>query len=315
VRPNSYLNHPQLDAAIADLRRDDRSGAAELLRRASGVFALLRADQPKAAELGHAQQTVLETAVALIRAQPDMAPLAHLADSALRAASRASRADEALALAEQAAREFIAGAIRATEQVAAHAADLIGDQTAVLTHSRSSTVLAAFGQAHRAGRRFRVLVTESRPLLEGRALAEALAGQSIQVTLIADAAAALMIGEVDCVFVGADRVTPEWVVNKIGTRMITLAAREGGVKRVALCDTSKFIAALPSASEADPPADELWPGAPPGVELVNRYFEPTPLDQFSGIVTEDGLLAPDQAGRRAARQPVSPRLLAALGAL
>ena len=298
---------------MADLSGDNRSGAAELLRQAADVFARLRAGQAKVADLTNAQQAVVETAVALIRAQPDMAPLARLADSAFEAARRASDADEALRFAEQAARDFIARATRSATQTAAHAVALIGDDTTVLTHSRSSTVLAAFQQARRAGRRFRVIATESRPLMEGRALAEALAGEAVNVTFIADTAAALMMPQVACVIVGADGVTPDWLVNKIGTRMIALAARECGIKMIALCDTSKFIADRTAASEANRRCDELWPDAPSPVEIVNRYFEPTPIGYFTGIVTEDGLLAPREVSRRAAQHPISPALLAALG--
>ena len=298
---------------MANLSGDNRSGAAELLRQAAGVFARLRADQAKVADLTNAQQAVLETAVALIRAQPEMAPLARLANSALAAACRATDADDAWRMAEQAACDFITGASDSAEQTAAHAADLIDDNATVLTHSRSSTVLAAFQQARRAGRRFRVIATESRPLMEGRALAEALAGEAVNVTFIADTAAALMMPQVACVIVGADGVTPDWLVNKIGTRMIALAARECGVKMIALCDTSKFIANRAAPSEANRRCDELWPDAPAPVEIVNRYFEPTPIDYFTSIVTEDGLLAPREASRRAAQHPISPTLLAALG--
>jgi translation initiation factor 2B subunit (eIF-2B alpha/beta/delta family) len=313
VRQDRFLNHHQLDAAIADLGGDNRSGAAELLRQAAGVFARLRADQAKVADLINAQQAIVETAVALIRAQPDMAPLARLADNAFEAARHAKDADEALRFAEQAARDFIAGATHSAAQTAAHAVALIGDNSTVLTHSRSSTVLATFQQARRAGRRFRVIASESRPLMEGRAMAEALVDESVNVTFIADTAAAMMMPQVACVIVGADCVTPDWLVNKIGTRMIALAAREGGVKMVALCDTSKFIAARAAAGEANRRRDELWPDAPSPVDIVNRYFEPTPIDYFTGIVTEDGLLAPREASRRAAQHPLSPSLLAALG--
>jgi len=217
-------------------------------------------------------------------------------------------------LPKRAAQDFVARAARSAEQAAAHAAELIADGSTLLTHSRSSTVLAAFVRARRAGRRFRVIATESRPLMEGRALAEALAGESVDVTFITEGAAALVLPRVSRVMVGADRVTAGWLVNKIGTRMIVLAARECGVKVTALCDTSKFIAATPDAPEAVRDPNELWPDAPPPVEVVNRYFEPTPLDYFDGVVTEDGWLAPHEAGRRAAGHPLSQPLLAALGA-
>jgi translation initiation factor 2B subunit (eIF-2B alpha/beta/delta family) len=297
---------------LAALGSDNRSGAAELLSRAADVFTRLRADHTDVADLTKAQRAVRETAVALIRAQSDIAPLVRISDAAFTAASRAAGAQEALRAAEQSARVFITRAARAAEQTATHASRLIDDGAVVLTHSRSSTVLAALKQARRDGRGFRVIATESRPMLEGRALAEALAAEAVNVTLIADAAAALVMAEADCVIVGADRVTPEHLVNKIGTRMITLAARERGVKVIALGDTSKFIAGWP-APQANRQADEIWRDAPPRVEIVNRYFEPTPLDGFTAIICEDGSLAPREASRRAAEHQISPALLAAYG--
>jgi translation initiation factor eIF-2B subunit delta len=296
---------------LAALASDNRSGAAELLSRAADVFTRLRADQSKVANLTDAQRAVHDTAVALIGAQPDIAPLVRLSDTAFTAASHATSAQAALRVAEQAARDFIARAARAAHQTATHAARLLDEGAVVLTHSRSSTALAAFRQARRNGRGFRVIATESRPMREGRALAEALAAEAVNVTLIADAAAALMMAQADCVIVGADRVTPEHVVNKIGTRMIVLAARECGVKVFALGDTSKFIAGWP-ASEANHPADEIWRDAPSRVEIVNRYFEPTPLDDFTAIICEDGWLAPREASRRAGEYAIHPALLTAL---
>src|SRR5438270_13616349 len=100
VRQDDDLHHQQLDAALADLRGDHRSGAAELLRRAADVFAGLRADQANVINPTKAQQAILETAVALIRAQPEIEPLARLADSALVAARPAADAAKALRMAE-----------------------------------------------------------------------------------------------------------------------------------------------------------------------------------------------------------------------
>jgi translation initiation factor 2B subunit (eIF-2B alpha/beta/delta family) len=138
-------------------------------------------------------------------------------------------------------------------------------------------------------------------MLEGRKLAEALAREGVSVTLIADSAAALMIKRVDFVLLGADRIAPEFLVNKIGTRMITLAARERGARVYALCDTSKFTCAveMPGSKADSRNKDELWPDAPDSVLVLNHYFEPTPLIYFTSIITEDGPLQPEQARRRA----------------
>jgi translation initiation factor eIF-2B subunit delta len=215
--------------------------------------------------------------------------------------------------AEESARDFLRHADVAAHATTAHALELIGDGATVLTHSRSSTVLAALLGAHRAGRYLHVMATESRPLFEGRALAETLAGEGVRITLIAEAAAALVVKRADFVLFGADRVTPDGLVNKIGTHMIALAAQAYGIAVHALCDTSKFIAALPPALSDQPRGgDELWPDAPPSVALFNRYFEPTPLRLFTTVITEDGALRPEAARHRAAANSIDATLQAAL---
>jgi translation initiation factor 2B subunit (eIF-2B alpha/beta/delta family) len=151
-------------------------------------------------------------------------------------------------------------------------------------------------------------------MLEGRDMAAALAGQDIPVTFIADAAASLALDSVNLVIVGADKVTPVDLINKIGTRMIALAARERGLSVFAICDSSKFISedyfrdVLPRSRSAG----ELWPEAPGGVSVVNRYFEPTPLAAFAGVVTEDGVLSIDETARRAEQSSIDIALVRAL---
>lgn len=290
---------PDASAAIDEIARDKHAGASEMLRRAYLVFSLL--EQPPTDDDDH-RRLVLETCIALIRAQPCMAPIANLAS----AVAQSDRAEET-------ARRFVEKAERAVRAASFHAAQLIKENMTVLTHSRSSTVLAAFRAAMRDGRKFHIIVTESRPLVEGRRLARELADERSSVTLIADAAAALVMDEVDFVLVGADRITPRHIVNKIGTRMIALAAAEKNVPVYALADSTKFIdfSAQPEESRD---VDELWDGAPSGVEIINRYFEPVPLDLFTRIITEDGALEIKEARRRAASGSLHPLLIAMLEA-
>jgi translation initiation factor 2B subunit (eIF-2B alpha/beta/delta family) len=300
-----------VERLVKEIACDNRSGASEMLYRAAELFRLLQ-EEARAGDLEGARLIILDACAALARAQPHMAPLANLASRVASSCGGAQSAEEAFNRAARAARSFSEQAARAVHQAVAHAAALMEDGAVVLTHSRSSSVLTSLIEAHRSGRRFEVVATESRPLLEGRTLGESLAREGIKVTLIADAAAALVMGGVDFVIVGADRVTPESLVNKIGTRMITLAAREGGKPVYSLCDTSKFIAAA-LANDEQKSSDELWPDAPVGVKVLNRYFETTPLAHFAAIVTEDGPLAPSEASRRALAQPIHCELLDRLG--
>ena len=243
-----------------------------------------------------------------------MASLTNLAAAVAASARAATRADEVIESAAQTARRFLETASRAAEVATSRAADLIcglnHSAPTILTHSRSSTALEAFRKAHRAGKQLTVIVTESRPILEGRALAEALASEGIKVSFIADAAAALNMetNGVQMVLVGADIVKERELTNKIGTRMIALAARERGVPVYAVCDTSKFVGQS-FETHKQHSAAELWPDAPQGIQVFNSYFEPTPLKYFAGIITEDGTLGPDEVESRIGKMAVDREIL------
>jgi translation initiation factor 2B subunit (eIF-2B alpha/beta/delta family) len=304
----------RLRDAIKAVAADNRSGAAEMLRRASAIFSLLEHTNAEPfVDLEQTRVLIIETCVSLAQAQPLMIPLANLASAVITAAINRASAQEMNDSAISAARDFTDRAERAASLCAQHAAQLISDGATVLTHSRSSTVLASFINARRAGKTFNVIATESRPAMEGRVLARSLADEQIAVTLIADMSAALVMEQANLILVGADQVTPQSVINKIGTRVIALAALERGLPVYALCDTSKFTAHRARAIEDRHSGDELWADAPERVAVLNLYFEPTPLAHFSSLITEDGAIDPADAARRAGGSLLHPALLDALG--
>ncbi len=303
--------------AIREVASDNTSGAAEILRKAGAAFTHLNALSGQTFdEKGLSREDLLQTCVAVASAQPQMTSLLRLAQTAWAAARVSDESRIRFHRAELAALDFIANAEQASETAARHASALIREGGKVLTHSRSSTVLSVFMHARDAGKGFSVVATESRPMFEGRTLAAALAGESIPVTLIADAAAGLLLNEVDLVLLGADTVTTSNLVNKIGTQMIALAARECDLPLYAVTDSSKFINQNYFDSEGRTgDAAELWDGAPAGISVINRYFEMTPLERFKGVVTEEGVLSIADAARRAEDAAIDNELLSALGAL
>jgi translation initiation factor eIF-2B subunit delta len=303
-----------VEEAITQIASNRTSGAAEILRLAGKVFSLLKLQQTGRGCVEDIQEALIKTCIGLVRSQPDMSPLLRLASIAIEAARRATVGSEALSAAEAASMGFIDRAERAVLSAAQNAASLIRNGATILTHSRSSTVIAGFLEAAKSGKDFAVIATESRPGLEGRALAQTLGTQDIRVTLIADAAASLAMDQIDFVLVGADTITPREMFNKIGTRMISLAARERDLPAYVVCDSSKFICAdyrrRSVRGEGNP--DELWPGVHRGVLTMNRYFEPTPLGYFTGIITEDGALSSEGAARCAEDASIDTLLMDAL---
>src|SRR6185503_21069693 len=125
---------------------------------------------------------------------------------------------------------------------------------------------------------------------------------------------ALELDRATKILVGADTITPDNLFNKIGTRMIALAARERGLPVYAICDSSKFVCEdyFRAAIRQSRNADELWVSPPRGVSIANCYFETTPLSCFTGIITEDGMLSAAEAARRAERSTIDLALVRGL---
>jgi len=275
---------------IREVAKDKTSGAVELTRKGAEALLLL-ADQTAAQDTPQLLSELLSTGRKLIEAQPSMAPLFTLVNTVLSGLNEAQDVGEARRTIKAAARGFAADLGLRGEKIALEALSLISNGVAILTHSRSCTVSGALLLAKERGRSFKVLCTESRPIYEGRELARELAEQGIETTLITDAAAAHFMSRADLVMVGADTVSTEGLVNKMGTYGLALAAAAQGVPFYALCGTEKFLPSdYPHLEIQLKDPREVWQEHPEGVTVLNRYFDVTPLECVSGLVTESGIL-------------------------
>eukprot|EP00775_Hariotina_reticulata_P014735 gene14735-14903_t len=98
-------------------------------------------------------------------------------------------------------------------------------------------------------------------------MAQRLAAAGLDVTLITEAQAGVFIEDADLVLLGADAVTPAGVVNKVGSKLLALAAKAAGVPVVAVTDSLKIspgpvsAVALPNTTlqqgEEEKEAEEL----------------------------------------------------------
>jgi len=181
----------------------------------------------------------------------------------------------------------------------------------IATLSASGGVLAAVLALQRAGRTPRVLVAESRPRLEGRDTARALAAAGIETWLVADAALPLLISQAAAVWLGADAVTEQGVINKIGSYTAALAAREHGVPVWAIAVRRKLVpGGTPALGIAEMPPGEIWEDAPKGVQPRNVYFEMVPAPLLRGVVVEDGVLGATECAVAARDRELPPELAA-----
>jgi translation initiation factor eIF-2B subunit delta len=172
------------------------------------------------------------------------------------------------------------------------AAELVKERGAwIATLSMSGLVRDAFLAAHAAGLSPQALIAEGRPRLEGRDLATALAAGGVPSWIVADAALSLLIGQASMLWIGADAITDQGVINKVGSYAAALAARERSVPVYALATRRKFLPAATAALKIlEMPGEEVWESPPEHVEPRNIYFELVPLDLIQGIVVEDGVL-------------------------
>jgi translation initiation factor 2B subunit (eIF-2B alpha/beta/delta family) len=258
---------------------------------------------------------VAEGVLALADAQPAMAALVALGTRLLAVATKAEL--EEASLVDGRARILQALATwrddfrAASDGVVRHAQDAIPGSAWSATTTRSSLVERALLEGHKNGRALRVLLSESRPMNEGRGLAQALAQAGVPSWITVDAALPLLLPQAGAVWIGVDAVREKTFITKAGAYGLLLVARELSVPAYALSQRAKFLPdrcarlTLPRRS-----ASEVWADAPPLVSVVNLPFEEVPLALVRGVVTENGFLGPREIADAAGLAPVDERLLA-----
>lgn len=167
---------------------------------------------------------------------------------------------------------------------------------------------------------FRVIVVDSRPLLEGRDTLEILSRAGIPCTyVLLNALSYLMMREVTKVFLGASALMSNGaVLSRIGTACVALLADANHVPVLVGCETYKICnrvqlesitgnelgdasevaragcaRARPDGEGKGEEKDVLadWQDQP-NLKLLNLMYDLTPSDFVTGIVTEVGILPP-----------------------
>jgi methylthioribose-1-phosphate isomerase len=272
------------------------------------------------------KRQVRAAAARIARTRPTAVNLSWGVQHAL-AAYEADGAAGALARAEQIAADDVA----CNRALGSHGAGLVPLDGTVLTHCNAGalacvgygTALGIVRAASEQRRRPRVLVDETRPLLQGARLTMwELDRLGIDATLSPDSAAPSLMarGEVDVVIVGADRVAANGdVANKIGTYGVALAARHHGVPFYVAAPTATIDLATASGDdiviEERDAAEVTHLGgvalAPAGAAARNPAFDVTPARLVTAIVTEVGVARPPYrrslpAHVRRAQESVAP---------
>ena len=221
-------------------------------------------------------------------------------------------------------RGFIRGRITlADEVIVSSALERISDGDTIMTYASSHVVQRILVAAHRQGKRFTVVVVDSRPKHEGQRLLSALSALGIPCHYTLVSTLSSIVSSVSLVLLGAYAMLSNGAcVSRAGTALVSLVAHHAHVPVLVCCETYKFVDrvqldAICSNELADP--DELVVGAraedsssraaQAGAEgtgeatlkgwrdvkelkLLNLVYDLTPVQCVTMVITEVGNVPP-----------------------
>ncbi len=176
------------------------------------------------------------------------------------------------------------------------------EKNKILTLSRSSTVIESLSDVEK------VVVLESRPLKEGRTTAKKLSEKGIDVDYWVDAGMCKAMEDADCTVIGADTISSEGFLNKLGSRALAMISENLGKKFFVVSDSSKILPErIPTPKKETHPPEEVW-DIDSNIRVKNDYFELTELKKAT-FITEEGVKNSKEIKKMAKEKKISERLL------
>jgi ribose 1,5-bisphosphate isomerase len=274
-----------LDQRIAELRDDRTHGGSWMARQA--VETLVAVAEQETASGDELLESLLDAGRSLAASRPAVGAITGAVGRLLAAARAGAHLgdDELRRMLNDEATALIAGRDRAGRSIAIQLRERLTDAL-VLTHSASATVREAILYTPPA----KVVCTVSSPFEEGRAFAEELRGEGLEVELVDDAEAADQLEHASLLLVGADTIFRDGsICNKVGTATFAAAAGGLGVPVVVASEVIKLAPVDPNE------ACEYIRG--------EDAFDITPSEDVDEIVTEEGAFASGDVGMLIDRTP------------
>lgn len=245
-----------------------------------------------------------EVANALMREKPTMATIYNARRLMVDSVKRSMSGADAEAVAREVIRRaeaFIRHSREAVDRIGSFGASLVGDGDTIMMHSFSGSIMSVFRAARDAGKRFRVICTESRPLRESRYAVNVLTELGVPVIFITDASMWEFVRKADWVLVGADTIAYDGsVANKMGTALLARLCALAEVPFFVASEIAKLDPRTRDGRRIDlemrPVEEVVSPGdfrSMNGVAVVNQFFDITPARDIRGIITERGVVPPN----------------------
>ena len=193
-------------------------------------------------------------------------------------------------------------------------AELIHDWDIVFTHCHSKSVIDILVKARNEWKKIHVYNTETRPLYQWRKTSQDLVKAWIPDTMVVDSSASSVIDntlwntvDIKEIFLWSDCIKPDWtVINKIWSFSIWLSAWNSWVPLYVVGSLLK-IDVIDKIWIETRSWKELRPEAPEWLNIVNFAFDRIPHKCITWIVTEFGVIRPENLMR--AVEKYYPRML------
>ena len=273
---------------IEEIRRDNVNSSIILTRKSVNIILdfIEIIEEPSIQEL---KEVILK----LVDAQPMMASIFNFCNTLLIELEK--HRDSIKSFIINYSNEFIDNLDNQIKRISKHILPLIDDDMIIATYSYSSTVAEVLNYANKKDKSFTVICSESRPVNEGISLAKYLGENGIKTILTTDATLFSNINKADIVFVGADSVGKDGIVNKIGTSVLARITHRESIPFYHLCGIEKILPYdYPIIKERFRDPSEILKKPIDNVIVRNQYFDTTPIDYVTGIITEIGVLSKEK---------------------
>jgi len=193
--------------------------------------------------------------------------------------------------------DILAHFSEAQDEINKLAFSLIKNNSRIFTHCHSTNVIKALIYAKNHGKRFEVYNTETRPLFQGRITSRELSSANIKVTQFVDSASELAIAKqgkkdreyADMVFLGADALLNDSVINKVGSGMISEIAYGHKVPVYIIADSWKY--SHKSVKLEQRHFKEVWNPEKNKIHVENPAFEAIKPKYIKAIISELGMMS------------------------
>lgn len=198
----------------------------------------------------------------------------------------------------------------AGEAISKFARQTIKDGDVVMIFGGSSLINTVLIDAHNSGCKFRVIVVDGRPKLNGIGALQKLTKAGISCSYILVTGITFLLPEVTKVMYGAHGLLSNgYVIGAVGTSLISLAAQSQNIPVIVCCETYKFCERVQTDSivnnEIGDPLDLLADKCNPAnsnvvdyeswktldkLKILNLTYDVTPPDLIATVVTDLGMI-------------------------